>query len=113
MLTSTSCTESKTPSATPAESAVYNTEVYGHLNSFLAASSAIYTPIVATSTSCSTDTYGHATPTPVAPAHPDPSSDYEEPAENYGKTETGYTKRGGLIQRRKVVVAKSKRTVLL
>jgi hypothetical protein len=113
MLTSTSCTNSETPSAKPVKSSVYNTEVYGHPTSTLVASSAIYTPIAATSTPCSTDAYGHATSTPVAPAHPDPSSDYDQPIEKYGKIETGYTKRDGLIQRRKVVVAKSKRTILL
>jgi hypothetical protein len=118
--TSTSCTDSKTLLATPTKSSAYNTKVYGHPTStpvapstFSAPAYGQSTPIAAASTPCSTNTYGNLTSTPVAPANPDPSSDYEEPAESYGKAETSYTKRGGLIQRRKIVAAKAKRTILL
>jgi hypothetical protein len=43
------------------------------------------------------------TPTPAYPARPaDPSGGYGSNTE-YGKTNTGYTKRGGMIERRKVL----------
>jgi len=67
-------------------------------------------PAKATSTPCDDDKPS-ATHTSAAP--PNPSSDHNEPAESYGKTASGYTKRGGLIQRRKPIVAKSKRAILL
>lgn len=44
----------------------------------------------------------HSThPTSTKPHGPDPSSDYEEPAESYGKPYGGYVKRGGVLERRK------------
>jgi len=54
------------------------------------------------------------TPTPVAPVYPaDPSGGYSSNTE-YGKTNTGYTKRGGMIERRKAAVeAQKKRELVL
>ncbi|KAF2273711.1 uncharacterized protein EI97DRAFT_150804 [Westerdykella ornata] len=45
--------------------------------------------------------YPAYTPTPTEPEHPDPSSDHEEPAEDYGHANVGYVKRGGVLQRLK------------
>ncbi|PSN60100.1 hypothetical protein BS50DRAFT_579598 [Corynespora cassiicola Philippines] len=60
-------------------------------------------------------TSGEATAT--KPYGPDPSSDYEEPAESYGKPHAGYVKRGGVLERRKaepeVKKAAGKRVILV
>ncbi|KAL7772731.1 hypothetical protein CFE70_002693 [Pyrenophora teres f. teres 0-1] len=87
--TSTPCTTSAASTPTPVQA----TQVY---------------PPKATSTPCD-----ETKPSATSAAPPNPSSDNSEPAQNYGKTEQGYTKRGGLIQRRKPIIAKSKRAILL
>ncbi|KAF2251776.1 hypothetical protein BU26DRAFT_516531 [Trematosphaeria pertusa] len=43
----------------------------------------------------------YPTPSSTTPYGPDPSSDYEEPAESYGTPSAGYVKRGGMLERRK------------
>jgi hypothetical protein len=45
--------------------------------------------------------YSATEPTSTAPYGADPSSDYDEPIENYGHANAGYVKRGGVLQRRK------------
>ncbi|ORX96854.1 hypothetical protein BCR34DRAFT_578391 [Clohesyomyces aquaticus] len=61
------------------------------------------TPAPYGTTSVSKDSYPTGSSTSSA-AYPDPSSDYEEPAENYGTPYAGYVKRGGMLERRKPVV---------
>jgi hypothetical protein len=53
--------------------------------------------------------------TSTVPYAPNPSSDYEEPAESYGHASSGYVKRGGVLQRREAVAAKAgaKRVILV
>ena len=42
-------------------------------------------------------------PSHTRPHGPDPSSDYDEPASDYGHADAGYVKRGGMLQRRAAV----------
>ncbi|KAF2264238.1 hypothetical protein CC78DRAFT_533456 [Lojkania enalia] len=58
------------------------------------------TPYVPTGTADPTDSDPTETATATGPNMPDPSSDYEEPTEAYGKPEAGYIKRGGMLERR-------------
>jgi hypothetical protein len=46
----------------------------------------------------------HHTSSSTQPPNPDPSSDYEEPVENYGHAHAGYVRRGGVLERRKADV---------
>lgn len=50
--------------------------------------------------------YPEETPSTTGPSYPDPSSDYEEPAENYGTPYAGYVKRGGMLLRKAEEAAK-------
>ncbi|KAF2681686.1 hypothetical protein K458DRAFT_420455 [Lentithecium fluviatile CBS 122367] len=59
----------------------------------------------------------YPTPSTTTPYGPDPSADYEEPAEAYGVPSAGYVKRGGMLERRKAEEKKAapigKRVILV
>ncbi|KAH6881751.1 hypothetical protein BKA58DRAFT_350081 [Alternaria rosae] len=122
---STPC-ESSTASVTPASSSVYSAPVYSQATPSPAKSSSTSTEVYgqASSTPCSSSV--QSTPTPVQPtstpvyenAYPAgatstpcesdkpsatpavPAAYTPAPAEGYGKTQTGYSRRSGMSQRR-------------
>ncbi|KAI4628112.1 hypothetical protein J4E80_002250 [Alternaria sp. BMP 0032] len=124
---STPC-ESSTASVTPASSSVYSAPVYSQATPSPAKSSSISTEVYsqASSTPCSSSV--QSTPTPVqptftpvyenaypagatstpcesdkpsaTPAVPAAYTPAPAPAEGYGKTQTGYSRRSGMSQRR-------------
>jgi hypothetical protein len=73
-------------------------------SSYPSASKDSYPTSTPVSPSSTTDGYptDYPTASSTQPHNPDPSSDYEEPAESYGVPSAGYVKRGGMLQRRKV-----------
>jgi hypothetical protein len=107
---STPCDEdTKTPTPTPAK------PVYSDSSN---ATLAPATPSKASYENSNNNGYGansKPTPTPAKAVYAsDPSSGYSSATE-YGKTNTGYTKRGGMIERRNAIteVQKTKRAIVL
>ncbi|KAF2113973.1 hypothetical protein BDV96DRAFT_613325 [Lophiotrema nucula] len=102
------------PTATTYEPGVYTHPVEtvtitksGEAYTCTAHHTSTYTPSSKPSTTA--DAYPTSTGTATGPSYPDPSSDYEEPAEEYGAPSAGYVKRGGMLERRKAEEAVVKR----
>jgi hypothetical protein len=98
----------------PEKSSAHSTDVYGQASSTPCSSSvqSTPTPIQPTSTPVHDNTHypASATSTPCESDKPSatpavPAAYQPAPAESYGKTQTGYTKRSGMAQRRQIVAA--------
>jgi hypothetical protein len=118
---STPCDDDKTkPTPTPSSPSYDNNNSYGGDSKPSPTPSKpvyddTYKPTPTPATPVYDNSNSYATPTPVKPAYPaDPSGGYGSTTE-YGKTNTGYTKRGGMIQRRKAVAEaqEAKRAIVL
>ncbi|KAF2015633.1 hypothetical protein BU24DRAFT_491852 [Aaosphaeria arxii CBS 175.79] len=88
------------PTSTASEYEVYPTSTASEYEVYPTSTASEY-EVYPTSTATEYETYPSETPSKTSPPVADPSSDYEEPLENYGTPNAGYVKRGGLIERRK------------